>query len=150
VARERKKNEGHKVKYEIQCLDPEMARFWFGLAWLGPRARPCLAYSASFSSSSLLPLRHLLFSNFQLLFLLSRQNAKRERLVNEAHAHTLARTRSVPSSPFPYIASMSPCLAGGLPPSTLPSAARFFLCRRCRRRRRRRCGLKHNAPRRAA
>lgn len=152
--RRRGKTEGWRTNCEIQSLAPEngTASARFSLARLGPRARPCLAYSASTSSwFSLLPLRHLLFCNF--LFLLSRQNAERERLVNEAHAHMLARTRSVPSSPFPCVAPWSPCLAAGLPPSALPSAttaastARFFLRRR---RRRRRHGLKHNAPRRTA
>lgn len=145
--RERRKR---GIESEIQCLAPETGTALAGSTWPGsglvldpawptaPPPRPPLRVLP------LAPSPHLLFCNF--LFLLSRQNAERERLVNEAHAHTLARTRSVPSSPFPCVAPTSPCLAAGLPPSALPSAtasaARFFL--------RRRRGLKHNAPRRTA
>lgn len=137
-------------------------------AWLLKTARLCPVQfgPARASCSTLLGLQrlHLLFVSPSCLFATSSsaisssfslgQNAERERLVNEAHAHMLARTRSVPSSPFPCVAPWSPCLAAGLPPSALPSVtaaastARFFL--RCRRRRRRRHGLKHNAPRRTA
>lgn len=106
------------MKREIQSSVPETGTALPGSTWPGsglvldpawptappppPRPPPCP------------PSPHLLFCNF--LFLLSRQNAERERLVNEAHAHTLARTRSVPSSPFPCA---SPRRPPALPPVSL-------------------------------
>lgn len=106
---------------------------WPGSGLMLDPAWPTTPSPRSSLRSLPLPRYHLHFSNFQLLFLLSRQNAERERLVNEAHAYTLARTRSMPSSPFPHIVPTFP-----LPCRRYPS---FNITLRCRHRRRRRCRL---------
>lgn len=137
------RNEGWRVKCEIQSLAPETARLCrvqfgparascstlLGLQRPPPPLRPASRLFATSSSA--------ISSSFSLARM---PNGERERLVNEAHAHTLARTRSVPSSPFPCVVPPALPLVSLLRHYLSAAASACFFLRRRR-------GLKHNAPR---